>query len=85
MRLSPLVAALVLSTSALAATALAQPARAPHKPAAGGPTLTDLDAKNDPYIWLEDIEAPRSLAWVEGQNKISAAGLFRPARSRACG
>ena len=75
MRLSPLLAALAISTSALAATALAQPARAPHKPPASGPTLTDLDAKNDPYIWLEDIEAPRSLTWVEGQNKISARRL----------
>src|SRR5205814_9813037 len=29
----------------------------------------------DPFQWLEDIDAPRSMAWVEGQNARSAKRL----------
>jgi prolyl oligopeptidase len=29
----------------------------------------------DPFQWLEDIEAPKSMAWVEGQNARSAKRL----------
>jgi prolyl oligopeptidase len=29
----------------------------------------------DPFQWLEDIDAPRSMAWVEGQNAKSAGRL----------
>ena len=32
-------------------------------------------AAADPYQWLEDIDAPRSMAWVEGQNVKSAKRL----------
>jgi prolyl oligopeptidase len=32
-------------------------------------------APADPYQWLEDIDAPRSMAWVEGQNVKSAKRL----------
>ncbi|MDB5441945.1 MAG: serine protease of the peptidase family [Phenylobacterium sp.] len=32
-------------------------------------------APDDPFQWLEDIEAPRSMAWVEGQNARSAKRL----------
>jgi prolyl oligopeptidase len=32
-------------------------------------------AADDPYIWLEDVDAPRSMAWVAGQNARSAARL----------
>ena len=50
---------------ALAALAVAAPiARA--QPAAG---------TADPFQWLEDIDAPRSMAWVEGQNVKSAKRL----------
>src|SRR5258705_11859837 len=29
----------------------------------------------DPFAWLEDIDAPRAMAWVEGQNATSAKRL----------
>src|SRR6476659_6027278 len=32
-------------------------------------------APADPFQWLEDIDAPRSMAWVEGQNAKSARRL----------
>ena len=32
-------------------------------------------AADDPYQWLEDIDATRSMSWVEGQNARSAARL----------
>ena len=31
------------------------------------PTLAAPD--DDPYLWLEDIEGPRALVWVEAQNE----------------
>ena len=34
----------------------------------------------DPYIWLEDISAPRSLAWVEGENTRTLAVLQQDRR-----
>lgn len=32
-------------------------------------------AENDPYLWLEDIEGERSLAWVEARNAIAVDEL----------
>ncbi len=32
-------------------------------------------ATDDPFQWLEDIDAPRSMAWVEGQNAKAAKRL----------
>lgn len=32
-------------------------------------------ATDDPFQWLEDIDAPKSMAWVEGQNLKSAKRL----------
>jgi prolyl oligopeptidase len=42
---------------------------------------------NDPYLWLEDVTAERSLDWVRAQNAISTKELesspdFEPIRSR---
>ncbi|MCR5878215.1 prolyl oligopeptidase family protein [Phenylobacterium sp. J367] len=34
----------------------------------------------DPFLWLEDIDAPRSMQWVEGQNAKSAARLEKDPR-----
>jgi prolyl oligopeptidase len=52
--------------AALAAAAISAPfAHAQTPPAAPA----------DPYQWLEDIDAPRSMAWVEGQNVKSAKRL----------
>lgn len=42
---------------------------------------------DDPYIWLEDVEGEKALAWVEEQNKVSIPHLealptFEPLRAR---
>ncbi|MBY0392860.1 MAG: hypothetical protein K2Q27_06310, partial [Novosphingobium sp.] len=29
----------------------------------------------DPYIWLEEIDSPRAMAWVEAENARSLAVL----------
>lgn len=73
----PVAALLVLAIAALQSGSLhADDARPPHAPAsAAPPSLTELDAPNDPFIWLEDIEAPRALDWVQGQNKLTANRL----------
>ena len=31
----------------------------------------------DPYIWLEEIDSPRAMAWVEAENARSLAVLER--------
>ena len=36
---------------------------------------TQAAVSDDPFQWLEDIEAPRSMAWVEGQNIKTARRL----------
>src|ERR1700712_1086814 len=52
----------------LAALALATPiAHAQAVPA--------MPTCDDPFQWLEDIDAPRSMAWVEGQNARTARRL----------
>jgi prolyl oligopeptidase len=43
---------------------------------------------NDPFLWLEDIEGPRALAWVNAQNARSLAQLqadprYGPAEAQA--
>ena len=38
---------------------------------------------SDPYLWLEEIESPRALAWVEKQNARSLAVLKGDARYAA--
>ena len=35
------------------------------------PTISAPD--DDPYLWLEDAEGERALAWVEAQNKATLA------------
>jgi prolyl oligopeptidase len=44
-------------------------------PAAAAPSATAAQTGGDPYIWLEDVSGPRSLAWVEAENKRSLAVL----------
>lgn len=60
-----------LMTALAGALLLAQPAAA-QAPAAG--------AAGDPFIWLEDIDSPRSLQWVEAQNARTAKRLEGDAR-----
>ncbi|MBR0852578.1 S9 family peptidase [Bradyrhizobium diazoefficiens] len=44
------------------------------------PTLTDPD--EDPWLWLEDIEGARALAFVEGQNRLTLDTFGGPAFER---
>lgn len=41
------------------------------------PTLADPD--NDPYLWLEDVDGPEALAWVDQQTAATRARLVDPA------
>lgn len=36
-----------------------------------GPQPESMSADTDPYIWLEDVDAERSLNWVKAQNKVT--------------
>ena len=35
------------------------------------PTLSSPD--DDPYLWLEEVEGARALAWVEARNAVTIA------------
>ncbi len=37
--------------------------------------MNDIDTQQDPYLWLEEIEGDRAIAWVEVQNRASVARL----------
>ncbi|MBA4000450.1 prolyl oligopeptidase family serine peptidase [Brevundimonas sp.] len=64
----PVLAALVLSLSATHSMAqTSEPAEAP--------TLTEQAAASDPWLWLEDIEGERAMAWVEARNEHSLGVL----------
>jgi prolyl oligopeptidase len=39
------------------------------------PAAAHAQAATDPFQWLEDIDAPKSMAWVEGQNAKSGKRL----------
>lgn len=60
-----------LLTVALAGALLSAPAAKAEPPAA------------DPFVWLEDIDSPRAMAWVEGQNARTAKRLEGDARYAA--
>jgi prolyl oligopeptidase len=68
----------LLAFAALTAP-LAVRAQSPVTPATTSAPLLDLPstdpAKPDPFAWLEDIHSPRALAWVEAENKRTAARL----------
>ncbi|HVB37469.1 MAG TPA: hypothetical protein VND92_02990, partial [Vicinamibacterales bacterium] len=34
----------------------------------------------DPYRWLEDADAPETIAWVEAENRLTRSLLDEPAR-----
>ncbi|WP_445489155.1 prolyl oligopeptidase family serine peptidase [Rhodopseudomonas sp. RCAM05734] len=42
------------------------------------------DGSNDPLLWLEDIEGPRAVAWVEAQNAATDAALCDDAYRADC-
>jgi prolyl oligopeptidase len=58
----------------LAATVtLAGPSHAQDtQPVTSPSTITTVTAADDPYLWLEDIRADRSMDWVKAQNAITA-------------
>lgn len=64
---SLLAAMLVFSSSATYSMAQTAPNAAP--------TLTEQAAASDPWLWLEDIEGERAMAWVEAQNARSLGVL----------
>ena len=39
------------------------------------PAALAQTAASDPFIWLEDIDSPKALAWVEAQNARTAKRL----------
>jgi prolyl oligopeptidase len=69
---SAALAALLVST-ALCTSAMAQTPTPPNPPLAEGAFATS-DA-TDPYIWLEEVEGERAMAWVEDQNRRSLGTL----------
>jgi len=38
-------------------------------------SATALAQSDDPYLWLEDVQGEKALAWVKDQNKVSQAEL----------
>ena len=44
------------------------------------PSAAPAQAVADPFIWLEDIDSPRAMAWVEAQNAKTAKRLEGDAR-----
>jgi len=68
--LAALLASTALSSAAMAQTAT--PAPAPAEASGGGFATSDA---TDPYLWLEEIEGERAMAWVEAQNERSLGVL----------
>ena len=66
------LAALLVST-ALCTSAMAQTSTPPNPPLAEGAFATS-DA-TDPYLWLEEIDGERAMAWVEAHNEHSLGVL----------
>ena len=67
--------AALLASTALSSVAMAQtsaPAPAPAEVAGGRFATSDA---TDPYLWLEEVEGQRALAWVEEQNRRSLGVL----------
>ena len=59
-----------LAAIILSACASTQSATAPSTPAESSAAMTE-----DPYLWLEDVEGERALAWVRQQNERSLGVL----------
>jgi prolyl oligopeptidase len=70
MRCSPTFMAALLASSILGTSAIAQTAQTlPNPPLTeGGFATTDA---TDPYLWLEEVEGDRAMAWVEEHNARS--------------
>lgn len=70
MRCSPTFMAALLASSILGTSAIAQNAHTPPNPplVEGGFATSD---ETDPYLWLEEVEGERAMAWVEAENTRS--------------
>ena len=64
--------ALLIALAAVALTASVAAAQTATQTATPSPVVV---GQPDPFQWLEDIDAPRAMAWVEGQNIKSAKRL----------
>src|SRR5262245_39971593 len=75
-RRSFLTGALAAATSAeaLSRSALAQgPDKRPASVMPADPRPTIAAPDDDPYLWLEEIDGARALAWVEEHNRATLA------------
>ncbi len=85
-----LLPALLFAAPALAKSvkqAPPAPAVEPAPAVAPAPAPAPVDPDADPYVWLEDVTADRSLEWVRAQNATSEAELtakpgFAPLKTR---
>ncbi|MFC0633682.1 prolyl oligopeptidase family serine peptidase [Brevundimonas balnearis] len=69
------LAAVLLAGSAVSETPMSNP---PQEPQVGLPTpphAPEQVAEADPYIWLEEVEGERAMAWVREQNAASLGRL----------
>ena len=66
--------AALLATTCLSSVAMAQ-SSSPASPAAPTASFASSEA-TDPYIWLEEIEGERAMAWVE-QHNAHSLGVLR--------
>ncbi|MDX5330880.1 MAG: S9 family peptidase, partial [Caulobacteraceae bacterium] len=64
--LLPALCAAILSVLAVAPARAEPPAQAVQPPRAGAP---------DPFLWLEEVEGERALAWVDAENAKAQAAL----------
>lgn len=67
-----LLASTALTSAAMAQSTSAAGPSAPGSQAPGGFASSDA---TDPYLWLEDIEGERAMAWVEARNERSLGVL----------
>ena len=75
-RASAVALATLLASTSLTSVSMAQTPASSPAPASGGFATSDA---TDPYLWLEEVEGERALAWVEEQNALSHAELTQHA------
>ncbi|MGB7404081.1 MAG: prolyl oligopeptidase family serine peptidase [Pacificimonas sp.] len=71
----PLVGVLTLALAACAQTSARPDSARLMSSTSGVATIAESDPKDDPYLWLEEVESPRALAQVESWNADTAAKL----------
>jgi len=65
----------LLASTALGTSAMAQAPAAPTPPIAESSGGFATSEAADPYLWLEEVEGERAMAWVEDQNTRSLGTL----------